>query len=104
MILYNVTLSVDPPIAQQWLDWMREKHIPDVMSTNCFLESRISRIHGEEEGGVTFSVMYLCANQELLDLYQSTYASKLQKEHADKFEGKFVAFRTYLSVIQEYKQ
>ena len=57
MILYNVTVSIDPEISEDWLNWMRSKHIPDVMATNCFLESRISKIHGEEEGGVT-SVSY----------------------------------------------
>jgi len=30
MILYNVTVSIDPEIAEEWLTWMREVHIPDV--------------------------------------------------------------------------
>jgi hypothetical protein len=104
MILYNVTVSIDPEISNDWLNWMCDKHIPDVMATNCFLESRISRIHGEEEGGVTYSVMYLCPNQEIMDLYQSKYAPELQKEHSEKFSGHFAAFRTFLSVIKEFRQ
>ena len=103
MILYNVTVSIDPEISEDWLNWMRSKHIPAVMATNCFLESRISRIHGEEESGVTYSIMYLCPNQETMDHYNSKYAPELQKDHSEKYVGRFAAFRTFLSVIEEFK-
>jgi hypothetical protein len=56
MILYNVTVSIDPSIHEEWLEWMKAKHIPDVMSTGCFVEARISRVHGEEENGMTFAM------------------------------------------------
>lgn len=103
MILYNVTVSIDPGIQEDWTRWMREVHIPDVLATGCFLESRLSRIHGEEEGGVTFSVMYLSPSQEMYDKYQETFAPKLQADHNQKFAGKFAAFRTVLNVIEEFK-
>ena len=103
MILYNVTVSLDPEIADEWLEWMRAKHIPDVMATGCFLESRISRVHGEEEGGVTYAITYLSPSQELLDEYREKHAPKLQKDHSDRYSGRFAAFRTLLSVIEEFK-
>jgi hypothetical protein len=56
MILYNVTVSIDPAVAEDWLAWMRSTHIPDVMATGCFEESRISRVQGEEEGGLTYAI------------------------------------------------
>lgn len=104
MILYNVTVSIDPNIHEEWLGWMRSTHIPQVMETGCFLESRISRIHGEEEGGMTFSIMYLSPSQELLDEYQEKHAPLLQQDHSARYQGKFAAFRTTLSVIEEFKK
>ena len=103
MILYNVTVSIDPEVGAEWLSWMRSTHIPDVMATGCFIESRISRIHAEEEGGLTYSIMYLCESQERLDAYRETHAPALQKDHSDRYAGKFAAFRTFLSVIEEFK-
>lgn len=104
MILYNVTISLDPAIQHEWVDWMRSKHIPDVLETGCFTESRLSRIQGEEEGGVTFSVMYFSPSEELYNQYQSEHAPRLQAEHRALFAGKFAAFRTVLSVIEEFKK
>ena len=51
MILYNVTISIDENVEQKWLQWMKNTHIPDVMKTNCFIECKLSKINGEEEGG-----------------------------------------------------
>jgi len=102
MILYNVTVSIDPEIQEDWLQWMRSTHIPDVINTGCFIEGKISRIHGEEEGGVTYSVMYLSPSQEVYEEYQNTHAPRLQKEHTDRYAGKFAAFRTILNVIEQF--
>lgn len=103
MILYNVTVSIDPETSVEWLDWMRTTHIPDVMATGCFIESRISRVQGEEENGVTYAITYLSPSQDKIDEYQRMHAPILQKDHAAKFSGKFAAFRTLLSVIEEFK-
>ncbi len=104
MILYNVTVSIDDDIQEEWLDWMKKKHIPDVMNTNCFLECRISRVHGEEEGGKTYAISYIAPSKEKYDEYQEKHAEKLQQEHSEKFKDKFAAFRTLLTVLEEFKQ
>ena len=103
-MLYNVTVSVDSACADEWLAWMRSHHIPDVMATGCFVESRISRVQGEEENGMTYAITYLSPSQEKIDEYQRVHALILQKDHADKFKGKFAAFRTLLSVIDEFRE
>jgi hypothetical protein len=103
MILYNVTISIDPQVSSEWLEWMRSEHIPEVLATNCFTESRISRVNGEEEGGETYSVMYFAASKELYDEYNLKFAPELQHKHTKKFQGKFAAFRTVLDVIEEFK-
>lgn len=104
MILYNVTVSIDPGVREEWLDWMRSTHIPDVMATGHFKESRISRVHGEEEGGETYAITYLCYSEERYLIYQQEHALRLQQEHTARFSGKFAAFRTLLSVIEEFNQ
>jgi hypothetical protein len=104
MILYNVTVSIDASCAEEWLSWMRQKHIPDVMATRCFSESRISRVHGEEEGGLTYAISYVSPNQQKMDEYQQLHAPALQAEHTQRYQGRFAAFRTMLHIIEEFKQ
>ena len=104
MVLYNVTVSIDAAVEQEWLRWMQEEHIPAVMQTACFEECKLSRVNGEEDGGKTYAVLYLAPDQETLDRYQANFAPALQKDHTDRFLGKFAAFRTTLSVVKSFKK
>jgi len=102
MILYNVTVSIDETIHAEWLDWMRKVHVPDVMATGFFLEARISKIHAEEDGGKTYAIAYKANSMADVDEYQAQHAARLQKEHSDRYAGRFAAFRTFMELIEEF--
>jgi hypothetical protein len=38
-----------------------------------------------------------------MDEYQQHFAPKLQQDHSLRYQGKFAAFRTLLTVIEEFK-
>jgi len=99
MILYNVTVSIDPDAHDEWLQWMKEVHIPDVLKTGLFLENKICRIHAEEEGGKAYSIQYLLKSWEDYEKYQAEFAPALQEDHTNRYAGKFAAFRTMLEVV-----
>jgi len=101
MILYNVTINIDYDVHDEWLKWMKEVHVPDVINTRLFLNARICRIHAEEEGGKSYSIQYLLKNMKDYELYQKDFSLKLQQEHSLKYKGKFVAFRTILEVVHD---
>lgn len=96
MILYNVTVNVDDQIHDDWLDWMRSKHVPDVLATGCFIEGRIFKVLVEEQEGTTYSVQYRASSMAEYEHYRNVYAPALQKEHTERYKDKFVAFRTLL--------
>lgn len=91
-------------IHQNWLKWMKETHIPDVMKTGFFKECRMSKVLEEDESqGVTYNMQYLCESYSDLMEYQEKHSPALQKEHTERYEGKFVAFRTLLKLKNEFK-
>ena len=99
MIVYNVTINVDADVAVEWLRWMKEVHIPDVMATGLFLDSRIVRVLGEEEGGITYAVQYTCADMATYERYRDEHAPRLQAETQKLYGGRIAAFRTLLEVL-----
>lgn len=101
MYIYNVTVNIDESVHDDWVKWMKEVHIPDVLATNLFIDNRFCRVMVEEEQGITYSVQYRVRDRETLQLYQEVYAAKLQQEHRARYEGKFVAFRTLLRIDHE---
>ncbi|MCS6978965.1 MAG: DUF4286 family protein [Flavobacteriales bacterium] len=99
-IIYNVTINVDDEIREEWLDWMRRVHIPDVMNTGCFTSWRLCRLLVEEEKGTTFAIQYTAASLEDFEKYQKNFAAELQRQHSEKFRDRFVAFRTLLEQLE----
>lgn len=99
MIIYNVTVNIDDDVREEWLEWMQQVHIPDVMQTGYFIENRICKVLVEEEQGTTYAIQYTAKNMEDLQLYQRDHAPRQQKEVLDKYGNKFVAFRTLMEVV-----
>lgn len=99
MIIYNVTINVDADVAEEWLRWMKEVHIPDVMATGLFLDNRIMRIMAEEEGGLSYAIQYTCADMATYERYRVEHAPRLQAETQQRYGGRFAAFRTLLEVV-----
>mgnify|MGYP000160590633 CR=1 FL=1 len=99
MILYNVTVNIDDSVHDEWLGWMKRIHIPEVMNTGLFIENKICRVLGDDPSGTTYSIQYLCSSMAVFNDYQKNFSGALQKKHSDKYEGKYVAFRTLLEVI-----
>lgn len=101
MILYNVTVKIAKSFEAEWLKWMREVHVPDVMNTGMFLEHKICKIlHDDGDGGVSYAFQYYCKNMEAFQEYQAKYAKALQEDHTRRYKDQYVAFRTLMEVIE----
>ncbi len=102
MLLYNVTVSVDQRMADEWLSWMKNEHIPEVMATGMFAMHRICKLvqpAPQPDEGITYAIQYYCDSQEQLNRYFAEYAPGLQKAHTLKFGQHTAAFRTVLEIV-----
>jgi hypothetical protein len=98
MIIYNVTVNVDAAVHDEWLRWMKEEHIPEVMATGAFLENKICRVLSDDDG-FTYAVQYTCADMASYERYRTEHAPRLQAETARRYAGRVEAFRTLLEVV-----
>ena len=102
MYIYNITLSIDKSIHDEWLNWI-ESHIQDVLATGKFSEARLTQVLvDEEDGATTYSIQFRAKSREDLDAYYKDFAKKLRSEGLLKFGNKMLAFRTELKMIQEF--
>ncbi|MCW3075859.1 MAG: hypothetical protein JWO32_468 [Bacteroidetes bacterium] len=99
MFIYNVTVNITEEAHQEWLAWMKEIHMPDVMKTGCFVYSRILKVLYVDDEGHTYSIQYNFLEMTDIEKYQKEFAPGLQAEYKRKFEGKYTAFRTLLQVV-----
>ncbi|MBT8237087.1 MAG: DUF4286 family protein [Croceitalea sp.] len=102
MIIYNVTTNIDEAIHDEWLAWMKTRHIPAMLATGKFTQAKMCRVLVEEEmGGFTYSVQYTTKNRATLNRYYAEDAENIRAEGQSLFPKRFVAFRTELQLIDE---
>jgi len=104
MYIYNVTINIDESIEEAWLHWMKSEHIPAMLATKKFSKALMTKVLFEQElGGVAYSVQYTTDSKATLNRYYAEDAPKL-RPLSKPFDGKFVAFRTELEIIDEQER
>ncbi|WP_375323359.1 DUF4286 family protein [Flagellimonas sp. GZD32] len=102
MLIYNVTINIDAQVHDEWLSWMRDKHIPDMLSTGKFSHAKMVKVLVEEDlGGITYSIQYTTQDRKMLEAYYNEDAERLRADAQKLFPNKFVAFRTELEVVSQ---
>lgn len=100
MVIYNVTVQIDQSIREEWLDWMRSRHIPDVLATGMFTRCNLMRVLSDDDQTATFAVQYECVDLASLERYRAEFAPALQRDHTERYKDRFVAFRTVLERVE----
>lgn len=100
-IIYAVNIEVLVPYAQEWVEWMKDVHIPDVINTGLLEAIYIAKRSADENKPdyVGFEICYVAVNIENLKDYQARFAPKLQEEHTQRYAGKFIASRKIAEVL-----
>ena len=100
MIIYNVTCKVDHACASAWLHWMRNEHIPEIISTGCFTHATILRLlDQDEEDGVTYAIQYHANDRSNYDDYIDHHANTMRKKATEKWRDQFISFRSVMEVV-----
>lgn len=100
MIVYNVTVKTEHAIAENWLQWMRAEHIPDILNTGCFTQASILRLlEVDDTEGPTYAVQYHADSKALYDQYISQYAGDMRQKAFDKWGNRFIAFRSVMELV-----
>jgi len=82
MVMYEVTLQVEPSLAVRVEEHMRRIHIPEIFATRCFRLIRFA-----QASPARFRTSYQADTQADLDRYLTDHAPRLRGE----FQAEFAA-------------
>lgn len=101
MILYNVTVQVSHAVAELWLSWLFNEHIPAVMGTECFESYRVWRLlEVDETEGLTYAIQYEAASKALYNRYILKYAAEQRERSLKRWGDQFIAFRSVMQQVE----
>jgi len=101
MIIYNVTIKVSKSIADNWLQWLKEEHIPEVKGTGCFTNANILQLlEIDDDEGPTYAIQYFAESREKYDFYIENFADLMREKSYQKWGDQFIAFRSVMKIVQ----
>jgi hypothetical protein len=102
MYIYSVTIAIENETETEWLEFMQQKHIADVLKTGYFTSASMRKAVNEDNAAfVTYNIEYTADSMEAYTQYQQLEATRLQKDVADRFSGKFTAQRRVYQKVTE---
>ncbi len=79
-VLYEVTVEVEPALVEAFVQYMTEKHIPEIYATGCF-----RRIRFDRAGPTTLRTSYQAATAADLERYLQRYTAAFRADFGAHF-------------------
>ena len=101
MIIYNITTKVEKQVADDWLQWMLNEHINDILKTKCFVDFKLVRLLDVDDSeGPTFAVQYFAESKADYNRYIQLHSSEMRKRSFEKWGDQFISFRSVMEVVK----
>ena len=98
MIIYEVTTDVEPASIPAYEAYMRDRHIPDVLSTGCFVRASIAR---STQG--RYRIRYVATSMDVLDRYLGEHSQQFRDDFAEHLGASVQVSREVWSELQHWE-
>lgn len=100
MLIYNTTFQVDDDVRENFLIWIKESYIPEVLKHGALKMPRICRILSHRDEGSVYSLQWEVENSGLLHSWHLEQGVRLNEELTKLFKDKVIGFPTLMEVIE----
>lgn len=101
MIIYNVTTKVRSNIANDWLKWLKDVHIKEILNTGCFTDFKIVKLlEIDEEEGPTYALQLYADSKSIYNQYVEKFAGKMRQDAFDKWGDQFISIRSVMQIVE----
>lgn len=99
-IILNETIKLEKEIAQEWLEWMRKEYLPIFLDSGLVISSQVNRIvQSDPDDGISYAIQFSLKDMSAIHQLHINAVQKAQSLLQEKFNGKYVIFRTMMEVV-----
>ena len=100
MFIYNITIKADWQIHAEWLQWLLNIFIPQIMQTNCFEKKQLARLHEiEETDGPTYALQFYAISKAQYNRYMQLHSNSIMQHAQHVWKDQMLFFSTLMEVI-----
>lgn len=102
-VLYEVTLTVERAIADDYRAWLHG-HVREMLALPGFLDARLSVVDdpGPDADSTVFCCHYRLQDAAALECYLREHAPRMRAEGLERFGSRFSARRRVMTVLADY--
>jgi len=97
MIIYQVKITIQQEVEEDWVFWMRAVHIPDVIATGLVRNYQFLKPQDTAES--VYCINYYFDNQQDYERYVEEFAPQLKQDVIERYPNKFTASRQLFDQI-----
>jgi len=100
MVVYNITIKIDPAIEKEWIEWQKKEHIPRILSTGLFTDHKFFRLLEQDETeGITYVIQYFTSSIENYRMYIEEFAPLFREKTFIRWHNQVIAFSTVMKIV-----
>lgn len=99
MILYNITVIVDPDIEVEFKEWAHRIFLPSLANTEIFKSQSLLKVLDSPNEGETYSLQMIASDADNIKLFQETQLSLLHDKTGNVWANKIYLFESQMQYI-----
>jgi Domain of unknown function (DUF4286) len=95
-----MTIGIDKDIEIEWIRWIKETHIPHVLSSGYFTGHKFYKVlTHDDEASASYCIQYFTPDIVQFNQYLENFAPKHMEEHRKRFPDRHAVFNTLLEEV-----
>lgn len=100
MYIYNVTTLVAWQVHTDWLAWVRQSYIPQVLATGCFTHHRMVQLLDTDEAeGPTYAIQFFADGEAQYQNYLRKLAPGIRQQAIQRWGESCISFHSGMKVV-----
>lgn len=101
MVIYNVTYSVADSIHEEWLNWMKETHIQEIIETGLYVKYQLVKLLDmNEEESATYAVQYYAETKAKHLEFMIEHETAFRLKSSRQWGNEVMSFGTLMQIVQ----
>jgi Domain of unknown function (DUF4286) len=100
-IIYNITVKPEQEIAKEFVLWLQEEHLPEILGTGCFTGYKLIRLlEVDDAEGPTYAIQLYADSLDPFYRYRQEFEPLFIKKSFVQWGEQFVSFRTLMEIVK----
>jgi len=100
MLIYNETFIIDDAIETDWLQYIKNTHIPAILATGAFDSHKVLNVLDSPNEGVTYCLQFQTDKVERYSDFYYKHVEEIHANHNKNFEERFALFHTVMEEVE----